>query len=207
MEMSLAQMGFFNGLVLFILFTGGSIILTTTYSYAQFQETQPVETQPVENPFQVIVTLFDVNQNTGDVITFVNSENITKWKIFTPFSELRSGNTAEVTLSFNGSNVRAGDKFKACVLMIKDISIVCKAGENSVAQRPEIVDISINEANKINAEPTGANTQVPDASNSVIINQETDITEGTNNNEENGEDGDMEENGIETKILEVKPSL
>jgi hypothetical protein len=35
------------------------------------------------------------------------------------------------------------EKFRVCALLIKDDGIICKVGENSVAERPEIIDFRL----------------------------------------------------------------
>ena len=53
----------------------------TTISFAAAQE---------EN-LNIIVTFFDINDDTGDVITFINSDDFTKAKIFTPLKSTKWG--------------------------------------------------------------------------------------------------------------------
>ena len=42
--------------------------------------------------------------------------------------------------------IRAGEQYKACALLIKDLNLTCQTGNNSPALRPEIVDLYFNQA-------------------------------------------------------------
>ena len=46
--------------------------------------------------------------------------------------------------TFPNVTVNAGDEYKACVLTTKDLELICSTGNNSPANRPEFVDISLN---------------------------------------------------------------
>ena len=150
-----------------------------------------------------------MNKNTGDVITFSSSENITHFKIFDPYDELLYGDTSEVSFNFNGTEVNAGDTFTTCILAIKDISVICKNGENSAAKRPEIVDINLvsDEATKIEVQNIIG----------IVASEEKDEDEDEENSDEeedatdeqdNGED-DTEDNSpvADSEIIQVQPGL
>ena len=166
-----------------------------------------VDAQTRENSFDVILTLFGVNKNTGDVITFSSSENITHFKIFDPYDELTYGDTSEVSFNFNGTEVNAGDTFTTCILTIKDISVICKNGENSPAKRPEIVDINLvsDKATKIEVQNIM----------SQVVSEDKDEDEENNDEEEDatdkqdkGKDDTEDKNPvIDSEIIQVQPGL
>ncbi|HEU4483234.1 MAG TPA: hypothetical protein VFR65_09290 [Nitrososphaeraceae archaeon] len=110
-----------------------SYFTISTISYAQTQG----------EDLNVIITFFDITEDTGDVITFINSDGFTKAKIFTPLKSMKMGNTTELQFNLTANQVSMGEKFRVCALLIKDDGIICKVGENSVAERPEIIDFRL----------------------------------------------------------------
>ncbi|HSL14292.1 MAG TPA: hypothetical protein VK882_08565 [Nitrososphaeraceae archaeon] len=110
-----------------------SYFTISTVSYAQTQG----------EDLNVIITFFDITEDTGDVITFINSDGFTKAKIFTPLKSMQMGNTTELQFNLTANQVSMGEKFRVCALLIKDDGIICKVGENSVAERPEIIDFRL----------------------------------------------------------------
>jgi hypothetical protein len=49
-------------------------------------------------------------------------------------------------VTFPNITVNSGDEYKACILTIKDLELLCKTGHNSPASRPEFVDLSLDTA-------------------------------------------------------------
>lgn len=189
-------------LLSFVLIALTTAIMTTT------NDNINVDAQTKVNSFDVILTLFGVNKNTGDVITFSSSENITHFKIFDPYEELAYGDTSEVLFNFNGTEVNAGDTFTTCILTIKDISVICKNGENSPAKRPEIVDINLvsDKATKI---------EVQNIMSKVGSEKDEDEDQGNNDEEEDSTDNQDEDEDdkegknpiIDSEIIQVQPGL
>lgn len=184
------------------------LIALTTAIITPTNDIINVDAQTKENSFDVILTLFGVNKNTGDVITFSSSENITHFKIFDPYEELAYGDTSEVLFNFNGTEVNAGDTFTTCILTIKDISVICKNGENSPAKRPEIVDINLvsDKATKI---------EVQNIMSKVGSEKDEDEDQGNNDEEEDSTDNQDEDEDdkegknpiIDSEIIQVQPGL
>jgi hypothetical protein len=185
-----------------------ALIALTTAIITPTNDNINVDAQTKENSFDVILTLFGVNKNTGDVITFSSSENITHFKIFDPYEELAYGDTSEVLFNFNGTEVNAGDTFTTCILTIKDISVICKNGENSPAKRPEIVDINLvsDKATKI---------EVQNIMSKVASEKDEDEDQGNNDEEEDSTDNQDEDEDdsedknpvIDSEIIQVQPGL
>ena len=99
--------------------------------------------QTQNEDLNVIVTFFDITDETGDVITFLNADGFTKAKIYTPLKSMKMGNTTELQFNLTANQVSMGEKFRVCALLVKENGIICKVGENSVAERPEIVDFRL----------------------------------------------------------------
>jgi hypothetical protein len=192
-------------------------IMTILLSFAVFALTTAITTttndninvdaQTRENSFDVILTLFGVNKNTGDVITFSSSENITHFKIFHPYDELLYGDTSEVSFNFNGTEVNAGDTFTTCILTIKDVTVICKNGENSPAQRPEIVDINLvsDKATKIEVQ----NIMSQNASEEKDEDEEnSDEEEDATDKKDKGKDDTEDKNPVvDSEIIQFQPGL
>ena len=118
---------------IFILIGVFSYFTISTISFAQTQE----------EDLNVIVTFFDINDDTGDVITFINSDGFTKAKLFTPLKSTKMGNTTELQFNLTTSQVSMGEQFRVCALLVDQDGIICKIGENSEAERPEIIDFRL----------------------------------------------------------------
>jgi hypothetical protein len=56
---------------------------------------------------------------------------------------MKMGNTTELQFNLTANQVSMEEKFRVCALLIKDDGIICKVGENSVAERPEIIDFRL----------------------------------------------------------------
>lgn len=109
------------------------------------------ETGMGKDVFKVIVSVFDISTETGDIVTTVNVNGNSKVKSFDsdnlnfwPVSDNSSTRLIEYIATFPGIEVKPGDKYKACVLVIDTSNTICKEGTNSPGKRPEVVDISVN---------------------------------------------------------------
>ena len=51
--------------------------------------------------------------------------------------------------TFPNVTVNTGDEYKTCVLPLKTLKISCAEGTNSLAKRPEVVDLSLNSIDKV----------------------------------------------------------
>lgn len=106
--------------------------------------------------FKVIVSIFGMTSETGDIIATATVNGHSKVRVFGVSSEnLTSQNSsalAERVLTFAagfpGLVVNTGDTYKACVITLNDMHIKCDEGHNSPAKRPEFVDISIGKGTK-----------------------------------------------------------
>jgi hypothetical protein len=108
------------------------------------------ETGTGKDVFKVIVSVFDISNETGDIVTTVNVNGNSKVKSFDsdylnfwPASDNSSTRLIEYIATFPGIEVKPGDNYKACVLVVETANTICKEGANSLGKRPEIVDISL----------------------------------------------------------------
>lgn len=154
-------------------------IISSTISFAQTQE----------EDFNVIVTFFDITQDTGDVITFLNSDGFTKAKIYTPLKSMKMGNTTELQFNLTANQVGIGEKFRVCALLVKDNGIICKVGENSVAERPEIIDFRLASDDIVEIDVPNISLQELDNNNKDKDNEDKDneVESNDKNNEDDEE--------------------
>ena len=117
------------------------------------------ETGKGEDIFKVIMTIFGVDKSKGDVVAIVTANNGEASRVKFLDSEApyvipinssgggisgSSSHLVEYVATFPNITVNAGDEYKACVLTTKDLQLICSTGNNSPANRPEFVDISLN---------------------------------------------------------------
>jgi hypothetical protein len=123
------------------------------------------ETGKGEDIFKVILTIFGVEKSKGDVVAMVTVNNGEASKVkfldtdaFLAPSNLTQGpstHTAagsaiiEYVATFPNITVNTGEEYKACVLPVKDLAMICTTGNNSPASRPEFVDLSLNATSDI----------------------------------------------------------
>jgi hypothetical protein len=67
-----------------------------------------------------------------------------------------SGHILEYVAAFPDITINSGDEYKGCVLTVKDMNLKCGTGYNSPANRPEFIDISLDETSTSDSEPLGS---------------------------------------------------
>jgi hypothetical protein len=124
------------------------------------------ETGKGEDIFKVIMTIFEVDKSKGDVVAIVTANNGEASRVkfldseapyVVPINSSGGGSShlVEYVATFPNVTVNAGDEYKACVLTTKDLELICSTGNNSPANRPEFVDISLNATGGGSIEQTG----------------------------------------------------
>ena len=126
------------------------------------------ETGKGEDIFKVIMTIFEVDKSKGDVVAIVTANNGEASRVkfldseapyVVPINSSGGGSGSshliEYIATFPNVTVNAGDEYKACVLTTKDLELICSTGNNSPANRPEFVDISLNATGGGSVEQTG----------------------------------------------------
>jgi hypothetical protein len=150
------------------------------------------ETGKGEDIFKVIMTIFEVDKSKGDVVAIVtvNNGEASKVKFLDTDAFLAPSNITlgpsttnpaagsaiiEYVATFPNVTVNTGGEYKACVLPVKDLEMICTAGNNSPASRPEFIDLSLN--------ATGSVEQVS--------TEDGDSGDEDNGGGEDGDDGDL----------------
>jgi hypothetical protein len=127
------------------------------------------ETGKGEDIFKVIMTIFGVDKSKGDVVAIVTANNGEASRVkfldseapyVVPINSSGEGGSGsshlvEYVATFPNVTVNAGDEYKACVLTTKDLELICSTGNNSPANRPEFVDLSLNATGGGSIEQTG----------------------------------------------------
>jgi hypothetical protein len=145
-----------------ILLLIGAILTSMVLSVVTTNPVQ-AETGKGEDVFKVIMTIFGVDKSRGDVVAIVALNNGEASKVKFLDTDLLLATSSNLTTlgpsttnpaagsdiieyvaTFPNVTVDAGQEYKACVLPVKVLELVCKIGNNSPASRPEFVDLSLN---------------------------------------------------------------
>jgi hypothetical protein len=177
-----------------ILLLIGTILTSMVLSVVTTNPVQ-AETGKGKDIFKVILTIFGIDKSRGDVVAIVavNNGEASKVKFLDINAFLAPSNLTtlspstmnpaagsdiiEYVATFPNVTVDAGEEYKACVLPVKELELICKIGNNSPASRPEFVDLSLN--------ATGGIDQV-----TIEEGDSEDDSEG--DDEDGGGDGDDE---------------
>jgi hypothetical protein len=146
------------------------------------------ETGEGKDIFKVILTIFGIDKSKGDVVAMVtvNDGEASKVKFLDTDAFLAPSNLTalspsttdpaagsdilEYVATFPNVTVDTGEEYKACVLPVKDLEMICTTGNNSPASRPEFVDLSLNATSDI---------------------EQLSTEDGDSGDEDNEEDGDL----------------
>ena len=125
--------------------------LVATLVLLTLGNTNPIQAQEIQQTeindvFTVVVTLYGVNNTTGNVVTFVgtNNNNTRGVILNATDADLKDGSNdgvVDVVLSFPNVTVTTGEEFRACNMVLSDLSLVCDTGHNSPSPRAEYVDL------------------------------------------------------------------
>jgi hypothetical protein len=124
------------------------IVVSTSGAVSPIQA--QAETGKGTDVFKVILSLFDIQPTTGDVVAIVTVNGESKVKAFETaniaINATEGGGIQQYIATFPNVNVNVGDEYKACALLLADVSadsLLCKTGFNSPAKRPEFIDLSL----------------------------------------------------------------
>jgi hypothetical protein len=150
-----------NTTMIGLLFLVG-VILTTATTITTTYPAQ-AETGKGKDIFKVIMTMFGADSSKGDIVAIVtvNGGEASKVKFLdvsalqSSSSELKSSSPSiidpaaesdiiEYVATFPNVTVNSGQQYKACVLPVKNLELICTTGINSPAYRPEFVDLNLN---------------------------------------------------------------
>jgi hypothetical protein len=189
--------GYPNLKILFLCTSAMLMIFLIAGSFNPFQlNSASAETGLGTNVFKVILTIIGADKaNTGDVVAIVTVNDHSRVKFFnvvdnsTTNGLISKGRASSISSDSDNQNklieyvatfpnvtVNTGDEYKTCVLPLKTLKISCAEGTNSLAKRPEVVDLSLN------------STQSPDAhitqSSLTLSSPEDDHNSASDNDRE-----------------------
>ena len=130
----------------------GSAIANPIQSAVAQKRSSHTSADKMKDTFKVIVTLFGVDETAGDIVSFVNVDDITKVKTFNAAELIPThGNngTLDLLFSFANTTIKTGADFRACTMILKDLRMSCEKGQNSPALRPEFVDMYLSSAKPV----------------------------------------------------------
>jgi hypothetical protein len=187
-----------------------AILVQSSFNVGYAQETAVKEKEDV---FKVIVTLFGVEPATGNIVTFVTIDNMSKVKAFDaakyyiPIDTTESSNNTinathgssngiegsgivELNLAFpNATSIKSGDEFRVCSMVLKDLRMTCETGTNTAALRAENIDMYLDSAQFLKVEDMEGKTVTEDNIDAVeeavdVVEEEEDVASDTADDEE-----------------------
>lgn len=140
-SMLLPKIGICVGIVLALFlssFTASSSAQVSTGSKP------PAHLAPNKDIFKVIIALFGVNDDTGNVLSFVkvNDETVARFFNASKDDALDKDGVVTSTLTFPNETVPAGANFTACEVILKGLTMSCKSQLN-IPVITEVVQIVI----------------------------------------------------------------
>jgi hypothetical protein len=125
-------------------------VLLTIFYYATITITANsgfAETGVGKGIFKVLVSIFGITKETGDIVAIVNVDGNSRVKTFdlTPTNQSTyssiNGDVLKFLAAFPDVDVESGDIYKACVVKLNDMHHYCQERKNASAKGSEIVDI------------------------------------------------------------------
>jgi hypothetical protein len=182
------------------------IITMSVQSSLNVGYAQTTSVKEKEDVFKVIVTLFGIEPTSGNIVTFVTIDNMSKVKAFDaakyyiPIDTTESSNhtinatygssngiegngIVELNLAFpNATSIKSGDEFRVCSMVLKDLRMTCETGTNTPALRAENVDMYLDSAQFLKVEDMEGKTVTED--NVDAVEEEGDVASDKADDEE-----------------------
>src|SRR5215211_6229842 len=180
-----------------------SVQTSLTVGYAQ-----TTTAKEKEDVFKVIVTLFGVQPTTGNIVTFVTIDKMSKVKAFDAAkyyipidtttasynstinavhgssNGVEGSGIVELNLAFpNATSIKSGDEFRVCSMVLKDLRMVCETGVNTPALRAENVDMYLDTAQFLKVEDMEGQSVVEE-DNTDRVEEVSDVEEGEDKEED-----------------------
>ena len=109
------------------------------------------ETGVGKNIFKVVVSIFGIPKETGDIVAIVNVDGNSRVKTF-DFNPTNpstiNGDVLKFVATFPNVVVESGDIYRACVVKLNDMHHYCQERKNSSAKGSEIVEIVLDKTIK-----------------------------------------------------------
>lgn len=119
------------------------VFVTVNPIYAQTSE---------ESPVGVVFAIEGVDANTGEMMSWVTSNNVTKTLFYNAtaidLEDTARDGTIEVSITLPNGTAQVGDKFRACTAVPEFGKLVCNMGFNSPTDRAEFMSILLSSFKK-----------------------------------------------------------
>lgn len=129
--------------------------------------------------FKVVVSIFGITKETGDIVAIVNVDGNSRVKTFdlnpknpSTYSTI-NGDVLKFVATFPNVDVGSGDIYKACVVKLNDMHHYCQERKNSSAKGSEIVDIVLDK--KIKRPDLEKNNEVRNGVKNEVKNEAKNI--------------------------------
>jgi hypothetical protein len=125
------------------------VVLLAIFYYVtiSFPANSGFETGVGKGIFKVVVSIFGITKETGDIVAIVNVDGNSRVKTFdlnptnpSTYSSI-NGHVLKFVATFPDVDVDSGDIYKACVVKLNDMHHYCQEGKNSSAKGSEFVEI------------------------------------------------------------------
>jgi hypothetical protein len=127
--------------------------------------------------FKVIVSIYGIKNNTGDITAIVTVDDHSNVKTFylnKEINNLSDRNVLKFAAAFPNVTIKSGETYKACVVKLSDMQQYCHEGKNSSIKGPEFIGISLDKNVKIpdtkiqNTIKNKAKNEWPEEKNNIL---------------------------------------
>jgi aldose sugar dehydrogenase len=122
---------------------GESVSVTVPNLYGISNQVRSQRTHTIEEtPFVVLFSIAEVDNHTGNIISWVTANNVTNVYLYNASAidsrDNRQDGFIETAVSLPNGTMHIGDKFKACTKVLKDDNLICNEGFNWPTTRLEL---------------------------------------------------------------------
>lgn len=95
----------------------------------------------------IYLTIYGINSTTGQLDSFAKAKSIVRFASFNATQLESQQNRTDGTLvnvfNFQNLTLKTGEPFTTCVVVLKDVKMICNTGYKAPLGRAQFVDISI----------------------------------------------------------------
>lgn len=141
-----------------VLIVFSSLLIANVLAQVQVVPNQSklTTTHQINQTFTLVETLYGINDTTGKVVFFGQVGKVIEGKVLdaTLADKLDKNKDGilEVGLTFYNSTIKAGDKFRACTIVLDTLQISCAIGHKSARDRAEYIDFVVDGKNSTTAQ-------------------------------------------------------
>jgi hypothetical protein len=95
----------------------------------------------------VFLTIYGINSTTGQLDTFAKARDMVKFASFNStkveLQQNRTDGTVVIPFIFQNLTLKTGEPFSTCVVVLKDVKMICNTDYKTPSARPQYVDILV----------------------------------------------------------------